>query len=182
MAFGGSRLTDQSPKAAALLTLTADQRKKLAALARVKARGTTLEAADLLQGAKARWLNPDSKAGDDAFVVLSGAVNSIASNDRRRSATVRRVEGKRLVAASVDAPDPIELAQDLSPSQDDAYLREQIYEICDDEEIKTLLLLLDDNATRAEILAETGWDITNYETVRKRMKKWGASLYKEGKL
>jgi hypothetical protein len=180
MAFGGSRLTDQSPKAAALLTLTADQRKKLAALARVKARGITLEAEDLLQGAKARWLNLESKAGEDAFEVLSGAVNSIASNHRRRNATVRRVEGTRLVAASVDAPDPIELAQDLQPSQDDAYLREQIYGLCDDEEVKTLLLLLDDNATRAEILAETGWDVTNYETVRKRMKKWGASLYKEG--
>ncbi|MHC2623877.1 hypothetical protein ACVIW2_005909 [Bradyrhizobium huanghuaihaiense] len=175
-------MTDQSPKAAALLKLTADQRKKLAALARVKARGTALEADDLLQGAKARWLNPDSTAGSDAFEVLSGAVNSIASNDRRRSATVRRVEGKRLVAVSVDASDPIELARDLGLTQDDAYLREQIYRICDDEEVKTLLLLLDDNATRAEILAETGWDVTNYETVRKRMKKWGASLYKEGKL
>jgi hypothetical protein len=182
MAFGGSRLTDQSPKAAALLTLTADQRKKLFALARVKVRGTTLQVDDLLQSARARWLNPDSKAGDDAFEVLLGAVNSIASNDRRRSATVRRIEGKRLVAASADAPDPIELAQDLGPSQDAAFLREQIYRICDDEEVKTLLLLLDDNATRSGILAETGWDVTNYETVRKRMKKWGASLYKEGKL
>jgi hypothetical protein len=73
-------------------------------------------------------------------------------------------------------------SQDLGPSQDAAFLREQIYRICDDEEVKTLLLLLDDNATRAEILAETGWDVTNYETVRKRMRKWGASLYKEGKL
>jgi hypothetical protein len=182
MAFGGGRLTDQFPKASALLTLTADQRKKLAALARVKARGTTLQADDLLQGARARWLNPDSKAGDDAFEVLSGAVNSIASNDRRRSATVRRVEGKRLVAASVDAPDPIELAQDLGPSQEDAYLREQIFKICKDEEVETLLILLGDNATRAEILVETRWDVTNYETVMKRMKKWGASLYKEGKL
>jgi len=182
MAFVGGRLTDQSHKSAALLTLTADQRKKLAALARVKARGTTMEADDLLQGARARWLNPDSTAGNDAFEVLLGAVNSIASNDRRRHATVRRVEGKRLVAASVDAPDPIELAQDLGPAQEDAYLREQIFKICKDEEVETLLILLGDNATRAEILAETGWDVTNYETVRKRMKKWGASLYKEGKL
>src|SRR5260370_39839796 len=106
MAFGGSRLTDQSTKAAALLTLTADQRKKLAALARVKARGTNLQADDLLQGAKARWLNPDSAAGNDAFEVLAGAVDSIASNDRRRSATVRRVEGKRAGAASGNGPDP----------------------------------------------------------------------------
>lgn len=175
-------MTDQSHKAAALLTLTADQRKQLAALARVKARSTTLDAQDLLQGAHARWLNPDSTAGNDAFEVLSGAVNSIASNDRRRRETVSRFEGKRLVAASVDGPDPIELARDLGPSQDDAYLREQIYRLCEDEEVKTLLLLLDDNATRAEIITETGWDVTKYETVRKRMKKWGAVLFKEGKL
>ena len=57
-------MSDQSPKAVALLTLTADQRKKLVALARVKVRGTTLQVDDLLQGARARWLNPDSKAGD----------------------------------------------------------------------------------------------------------------------
>ena len=70
----------------------------------------------------------------------------------------------------------------MGPSQEDAYLREQIFKICKDEEVETLLILLGDNATRAEILAETGWDVTNYETVRKRMKKWGACLYKEGKL
>jgi hypothetical protein len=165
-----------------LLTLTTDQRKKLAALARVKARGTSLDPRDLLQSAYARWLNPDSEAGDDAFKVLSDAVNSIASNYWRRQETVGRFEGKRLVAASVDRPDPIEFARDQEPSQDDAYLREQVYRICEDEEVKMLLLLLNDNATRADILAETGWDVTNYETVRKRMKKWGASLYKEGKL
>jgi DNA-directed RNA polymerase specialized sigma24 family protein len=174
-------LTDQPQKSAALLTLTADQRKKLAALARVKARGAILDEQDLLQGAYARWLKSDSTYGaDTVFDFLLGALNSIGSNDRRRRATVRRFEGERLVAASADGPDPVELAQDLGPSQDDAYLREQIYRICDDEEVKTLLLLLDDNATRAEILAETGWDVTKYETVRKRMKKWGASLYKEG--
>jgi hypothetical protein len=175
-------LTDQPQKSAALLTLSADQRKKLATLAYVKARGTTLDARDLLQGARARWLKSDSTDGNDAFEYLLGAVNSIASNDRRRCATIRRFEGERLVAASADGPDPIELARDLEPSQEDAYLREQIYQICEDDEVKTLLLLLEDNATRADILAETGWDVTKYETVRKRMKKWGASLFKEGKL
>lgn len=176
-------MTDQSCKSGALLTLTANQRKKLAALARLKARGTTLDERDLLQGARARWLESDSAHGNDAvFDFLLGAVNSIASNDRRRRATVRRFEGERLVAASADSPEPMELARDLGPSQDDAYLREQIYGLCEDEEVKALLLLLDDNATRADILAETGWDITNYETVRKRMKKWGVSLVKEGKM
>ncbi|MFX7747993.1 hypothetical protein ABTK03_21680, partial [Acinetobacter baumannii] len=80
---------DQSHKAAALLALTADQRKKLAALAHVKARGTGLEAQDLLQGARERWLKSDlTDENDMVFDFLLGAVNSIASNDRRRRATV----------------------------------------------------------------------------------------------
>ena len=176
-------MTDQSHKAAALLTLTADQRKKLAALAHVKARGTALDPQDFLQGARERWLKSDSTGGNDTvFDFLLGAVNSIASNDRRRRATVRRFEGERLVAASADGPDPVELARDLGPSQGDAYLREQIYRLCEDDEVRTLLLLLEDDATRADVLAETGWDVTKYETVRKRMKKWGAPLFKEGKI
>lgn len=176
-------MTDRSHKSAALLTLSADQRKKLAALAHVKARGTTLEPQDLLQGAHDRWLRSDvSDANDSVFDFLVGAVNSIASNDHRRRATVRQFEGERLVAASVDGPDPIALARDPAPSPEDTYLREQIYELCDDDEVRTLLLHLEDNATRADILADTGWDITKYETVRKRMKKWGAPLFKEGKI
>ncbi len=175
-------MSDQSHKAAALLALTADQRKKLAALAHVKARGTGLEAQDLLQGARERWLKSDlTDENDMVFDFLLGAVNSIASNDRRRRATVRRLEGERLVAASADGPDPIEFAE-LKPSQEDTYLREQVYALCEDDEVRTLLLHLEDNATRADILADTGWDVTKYETVRKRMKKWGIPLFKEGKM
>ena len=81
-------MTDRSHKSAALLTLSTDQRKKLAALAHVKARGTTLEAQDVLQGAHDRWLRSDlSDANDSVFDFLVGAVNSIASNDHRRRAT-----------------------------------------------------------------------------------------------
>lgn len=175
---------DQSIKSTALLMLTPDQRKKLAALARVKARGSSLEPDDLLQEARKRWLNSDMPAeGIDAtFGFLLGAINSVASNNWRRQATVRRMEGQRLVAVSVDSPDPVEAAPDRRASPEDAYLREQIYGLCEDDEVRTLLLHQEDNASRAEILSELGWNVTRYETVKKRMMKWGARLFKEGKI
>jgi DNA-directed RNA polymerase specialized sigma24 family protein len=175
---------DPSIKATALLMLTADQRRKLAALARVKARGSTLEPDDLLQEARERWLKSDILAeGNDAtFDFLWGAINSIASNSWRREATVRRKEGARVVAASPHSPDPVETAPDVGPSPEDAYLREQIYGLCEDDEVRTLLLHQDDGAPRAEILSELGWNVTKYETVKKRMKKWGTRLFKEGKI
>jgi DNA-directed RNA polymerase specialized sigma24 family protein len=185
MLFGREgRLVDQSIKATALLMLTADQRKKLVALARVKARGSSLEPDDLLQEARQRWLKSDMPAeGNDAtFDFLWSAVNSIASNNWRRQATVRRMEGQRIVAASAGSPDPVETAPDSGPSPEDTYLREQIYGLCEDDEVRTLLLHQDDGAPRAEILSELGWNVTKYETVKKRMKKWGARLFQEGKI
>jgi hypothetical protein len=177
-------LVDQSIKATALLMLTADQRKKLAAQAHIKARGTSLEGGDLLQGAYERWLKSDVAAGDNetTYDFLWGAINSIASNDRRRHATVRRMEGDRVVAASTGDPDPVEMAPDGGSSSEDAFLREQIYGLCEDDEIRTLLVYQDVGLSRAEILSETGWNVTQYETVKKRMKKWGVRLFKEGKI
>jgi hypothetical protein len=48
--------------------------------------------------------------------------------------------------------------------------------------VRTLLLHQDDGAPRAEILSDLGWNVTKYETVKKRMKKWGARLFQEGKI
>jgi DNA-directed RNA polymerase specialized sigma24 family protein len=175
---------DESIKATALLMLTADQRKKLAALARVKARGTSLEPDDLLQGARERWLRSDveTQGNDATFHFLWGAVSSIASNDRRRQKTVQRSIGDRVVTEGVGGPDALETAPDTGSSPEDNYLREQIYGLCEDDEVRTLLIHQSVGTSRAEILCELGWNITKYETVKKRMTKWGARLLKEGKI
>ena len=110
---------EQSIRASALLVLTDDQRKRLAAQARLKARGTSLEADDLLQGARERWLKSDVAVGEtrDHVRFPWGAINSIAFNDRRRRTTVRRTDGERVVAVSADGLDPIETAPDPMASR-----------------------------------------------------------------
>ena len=161
---------EQSIRASALLVLTGDQRKRLAAQARLKARGTSLEADDLLQGARERWLKSDVAVGghETTFDFLWGAINSIAFNDRRRRTTVRRTDGERVVAVSADGLDPIETAPDPMASQEDGYLREQIFGLCEgDADLRTLLIYLDDGASRADILAELGGTSRNTKPSRK---------------
>ncbi len=165
--------TPKQTRAAALGDLTPDQRKKLVVQSRLKARPPVFGAEDLLHGAYERWLKSDLavEGPEETCNFLWGAINSIAFNATRHKATIRRFEGERAVA-STDGNDPIELAQDLTVSQENAVLAEQLYSLCShDQDLQMLLMCQNDRATRAETLSELGWDETKYETVQKRKKK-----------
>ena len=174
--------TPKSTRAAALGDLTPDQRKKLVVQSRLKARPPVFGAEDLLNGAYERWLKSDiaAEGPQETYNFLWGAINSIASNATRHKATVRRFEGERAVT-STDGNDPIELAQDVTVSQENAVLAEQLYTLCaHDPDLQMLLMCQNDRATKAETLSELGWDETKYETVQKRKKRLVKKWINEG--
>ncbi|UPJ68587.1 hypothetical protein [Bradyrhizobium sp. 191] len=178
------RTAAQPARADALRALTDEQRIKLEVDARLRARGTSFDFEDLLQGAYERWMTSDKPVTGTAetYGFLRGAIRSIASNERRHAATIRRVHGERFTAAEGD-PDPAENVADPTASQEDSLVLNQFYDLCaNDPEIQTLLMLLDEGAERAEVLQELGWDVTKYETVQKRKRKMVARLINEGKI
>lgn len=178
-------MDQQTPKptrATALGSLTPDQRKKLVVQSRLKARPPVFGAEDLLQGAYERWLKSDLavEGPEETYNFLWGAINSIAFNATRHKATVRRFEGERVVA-TIDGDDPIELAHDVTVSQENAVFAEQFYSLCaHDEDLQMLLMCQNDRATKAETLSELGWDETKYETVQKRKKRLVKKWINEG--
>ena len=148
-----SKLVHANERAAALLTLSEDQRKHLAAYARIMSANTGEEDGDLLQGAFTRWLASDEpvKGPERTYEFLRGAMSSIRSNIFRHAKVVRRYEGVRVVPESDEDDDPIELAKDSGVSQEAPVFFQQVYDLCaDDEDIQLLLMSQLDLATRAE--------------------------------
>ena len=171
-------------RADALRALTDDHRKVLVADARLRARGTSYEFGDLLNGAYERWMVSDKPVVGPAetYTFLRGAIRSIASNDRRHAATVRRMDGDRIVAVEGE-PDPMDAVPDRTASPEGALMLAQLYELtAEDPDVQSLLMYQDDGAERADVLRELGWDVTKYETVQKRKKRMVARLINEGKI
>lgn len=171
-------------RANALHALTDDQRIKLEVDARFRARGTSFDFEDLLQGAYERWMASDKPVTGnvETYNFLRGAIRSIAYNDRRHASTVRHVHGVRATAAEGE-PDPAESAADPAASQEDSLILNRLYDLfANDPEVQTLLMLQDEGAERAEVLQELSWDVTKYETVQKRKRKMVARLISEGKI
>jgi DNA-directed RNA polymerase specialized sigma24 family protein len=180
-----SKLVHANERAAALLALSEDQRKHLAAYARIMSANTGEEGGDLLQGAFVRWLASDEpvEGPERTYEFLRGAMSSIRSNIFRHAKVVRHYDGVRTVPESADDDDPIELAKDSGVSQEALVFFQQVYDLCaDDEDIQLLLMSQLGLATRAEIQAELGWDNTKYEAVQKRKKRLIARFTIEGKL
>lgn len=178
------RAAAQPARADALRALTDDQRVKLEADARLRARGTSFDFEDLVQGAYERWMASDKAVTgvEETYSFLRGAIRSLASNDRRHASTIRRVHGVRSTASEGD-PDPAETVADPAASQETSLVLNQLYDLCaNDPEVQALLILQDDGAERADVLQELGWDVTRYETVQKRKKKMVARLINEGKI
>jgi hypothetical protein len=172
-------------RAAALQALSEDQKKQLAAYARIMSTNTGEENCDLLQSAQLRWLASDEpvEGPERTYQFLLGAMSSIRSNIFRHAAVVRRIEGVRVAASTEDEQDPIEVAPDPRVSQEAAVFSQQLYDLCaDDSDMQMLLMCQLDRATRAEIQAELGWDDTKYETVQKQKKRLIARWMIEGKL
>jgi hypothetical protein len=59
---------------------------------------------------------------------------------------------------------------------------QQVYDLCDDEEIQLLLTAQADRARPEQVRADLGWDDKKYETVLKRKRRLVIRLMREGKL
>jgi DNA-directed RNA polymerase specialized sigma24 family protein len=171
-------------RAAALEALSEDQRKQLAAYAKILSQGTGDEGDDLLQGAFARWLASDKpvERSEQTCKFLREAISSIRSNIFRHKRVVRRIEGERALKQEHEEEEPLDRAADLSASTEGPLFIQQVYNLCDDEEIQLLLIAQADRATPEQIKADFVWDDKKYETVQKRKRRLVIRLVREGKL
>jgi DNA-directed RNA polymerase specialized sigma24 family protein len=170
-------------RSAALVALSADQRKQLAAYAQMMSQGTGNEGQDLLQDAFARWLSSDKpvEGPEETCKFLRGAISSIRFNTLRHEKVVRRYEGVRAVADE-DEEDPLDQAADPAASTEGPLFVQQVYDLCGDEEVQLLLTAQAGNATPEEIQAELGWDERKYKAVQKRKRRLVIRWTLEGKL
>jgi DNA-directed RNA polymerase specialized sigma24 family protein len=171
-------------RAAALVALNENQRKQLAAFAQIMSRGTGSEGDDLLQEAFARWLGSDKpmEGPEQTCNFLRGAIRSIRFNTFRHEKVVRRHEGVRAVAEEGDEEDPLDQAADPASSTEGPLFVQQVYDLCEDEEVQLLLTAQADNATPAEIQADLGWDDEKYKAAQKKKRRLVIRLTLEGKL
>jgi DNA-directed RNA polymerase specialized sigma24 family protein len=171
-------------RAAALDALSEDQRKQLAGYARIMSRGTGDEGDDLLQGAFVRWLASDKpiEGPEQTCKFLREAISSLRSNVFRHEKVVRRIEGERAHKQEDEEDEPLDRAADTSASTDGPLFVQQVYDLCDDDEVRLMLTAQADRATREQVKAELGWDDKKYETVQKRKRRLVIRLMREGKL
>jgi DNA-directed RNA polymerase specialized sigma24 family protein len=172
-------------RAAALAALSDDQRKRLAAYARVMSKGTGDEHDDLLQGACARWMASKKpvEGPEQTESFLLGAMRNLRFNAFRHQKVVRRVAGVRAVAIADDDEDPLEQVPDPTGSPEDALFAQQLCDLCgDDEDLRLLFMAIWANAAPDDIQAELGWDEKKYKAVQKRKIRAVARWKLEGKL
>jgi DNA-directed RNA polymerase specialized sigma24 family protein len=172
-------------RAAALAALSEDQRKQLAAYAKIMSRGTGDNGDDLLQEAFLRWLGSDKpiEGPKETCNFLRGAISSIRFNVFRHEKVVRRYEGVRAVAQKTDEEDLLDQAADPAASTEGPLFVQQLYDLCDDdEEVQLLLTAQADKASPDEIQTELGWDEKKYKAVQKRKRRLVIRWTLEGKL
>jgi len=172
-------------RADALDALDRNQRTLLAGFAELMSRGTGDDGDDLLQSAMARWLASDVpiQGPDQTCNFLRGAISSIRFNTFRKKRTVERIEGRRAHKLEHEADEPLDRAADPTAATDGPLYIQQVYDLCEDEDVKLLLLtLLGGQATPDEVKAELGWNDTKYATVLKRKRRLVIRLMLEGKL
>jgi DNA-directed RNA polymerase specialized sigma24 family protein len=171
-------------RAPALDGLDDDQRKQLAAYAQIMSRGTGDEGDDLLQSAVARWLASEKpmEGPEETCEFLRWAISSVRSNIFRHEKVVRRIEGERAYKQEDEEEEPLYRAADPSASTEGPLFVQQVYDLCDDEEVQLFLTAQADKATPEQIRAEFGWDDKKYATVQKRKRRLIIRLLREGKL
>jgi len=172
-------------RARALEALGDDQRKRLAAFARLAAPSTGADGEDLLSAAHLRWLESQEpiEGPDRTYEFLRGAISSIRFNIFRHQKVARKVDGVRVFAASPEDQDPMELGADPAASQEDSVFAQELYDLCAaDKEVQTLITYDADGASRADIQKEMKWDDKKYDAVRKRKLRMIARWKTEGKL
>ncbi len=171
-------------RAAALEAVDDDQRKRLVAFGRILSGGTEFNDDDLYNEAVLRWMKSDTpiKGPSETAKYLVDAMNSIRSNYFRHDRVVRKYEGERAFRKDDEDGDPTEDAADAAGSTDGTTFVQQVYDECNDEEVRDLITAQADNATPEEIKKEFGWSDTKYETVRTRKRRLVVRLMREGKL
>lgn len=167
----------------ALEALGDDGMKSLMSYAHLQSSGTDVDGKDLFQGACLRWLTSKVAIGgvSDTYKYMVGAINSLRSNAFRHQDVVKEAIGERKFAKVENDADPLyEVAARTTPA-DDALFIQQIYDlVADDPDLQLLVMCQGQQATRAEIMKELGWDDKKYETVRKRKVRRIAKLMSEG--
>lgn len=130
-------------RAAALDALNPDQRTLLAAFAELMSRGTGDDGDDLLQEAMRRWLDSEIpiEGPDQTCNFLRGAISSIRSNIFRKKRTVERIEGRRAERLEHEEEEPLDRAADQAAATDGPLYVQQVYDHCEDEDVKMLLLV-----------------------------------------
>jgi hypothetical protein len=113
---------------------------------------------------------------------LREAISSIRSNFFRHERVVQRFEGQRTFKQEGEEEEPLDRAADPSASTEGPLYVQQVYDLCDDEEIQLLLMAQVDQAKPEQIKADCGWDDKQYETVQKRKRRLVIRLVREGKL
>ena len=171
-------------RAVALKALSADQRKRLEAFARMSARNTGEDGEDILSAAHVRWMASEEpvQGPEHTYGYLQKAISSIRSNTFRHQRLVQKFEGVRVYAASPDGPDPIDLGADPGASQEDAFFVQQLYDLFKhDSEVQMLILYESEQKVRAEMQLELEWDDKKYDAVRKRRVRMIARWKLEGR-
>lgn len=175
----------QPARSNALAALDADQKRALAAFAKICSRGLPDDGEDLLQTAYRRWLSSDEPVGgsEQTFHYLMGALSSLRSNAHRRARSEKRVFGQRLEPDTNEGDDPRHAVEADQLSAEDATLAHQLYELmAGDQEIQMLLLHQVEGTPRADIQREMEWDDRRYEAVQKRKIRAVAKLRLQGKI
>jgi len=136
-----------------------------------------MEADELLDEAVLRTLSGGRKSCPRHLSIvnfLAGVISSIVEHERK----------KKRNAGDVVNVDDCEL-NDSGNSPDDAVLEKQLFKqmesfFDEDEEILLLLLYLHDGFSPSEIQHEEGWSETQYNTIRRRMRrKWNSHNIQE---
>ena len=130
--------------------------------------GHSLEADDLINEAVDRILSGSRKscpADVSAVTFIANAMRSIASGERDKN---------KVRLAYAEKEEAVQNTEQLSPEEkiveaDRLKELEAIFE--DDEDILLLIYHLQDDSTPSEIQIAEGWSKTQYDTVRRRLRR-----------
>jgi hypothetical protein len=162
---------------AAVLGLSDVDIRRVASIAKTYTGNHDMEADDMVNEAVLRTLSGERKACPrDLPIVnfLAGAIRSIANGEREKKDPARELRDIELdqLHESDSNPENMMLEKQLFEEL------EVIFE--EDEEILLLILYLQDGASPSEIQENEGWTETQYNSIRRRMRrKWNAHTEQE---
>jgi DNA-directed RNA polymerase specialized sigma24 family protein len=158
----------------ALQELTDTDSLRLKMIARCYAARCPMDENDLMQEAFLRALSGERKCprGVPLIAFLAETMRSIASNERRKGKFIRLLEPSE----ENPSDNPILSYPDGRPSPEKIAAAEQEVEtifklFADDEDVGMLLMGITEDYDPDEICDLNEWSRTNYDTVRRRMRR-----------